>query len=97
MNWMIGNLGLHHIWFFYTLHSFVLKHILHVTILRIVYDLMSNVAIDMTRIPHKSLYFDLLSCNLKLYRNKVFLSFESIVFNIMICPVTICTIHSFSL
>ncbi len=33
----------------------------------------------------------MLNSNLKDYRNRVFLSFDSTNFNIMICPVTICT------
>jgi hypothetical protein len=88
MNWRIGNLGFHHKWFLYSLHSFVLKHILHVTIFKTIYDLVSNVTKYTTRIPHKSLYFDLLSGNLKNCKNMVFFSFDFIVFNIMICPMT---------
>jgi hypothetical protein len=49
---------------------------------------------NMTRIPHKSLYFNLLNNNLINCKNKVFLSFKSTCFNIMIYPMTICTIHS---
>jgi len=71
----IYNLGLYHNLFICNLHSFVLKHILHVTVLRTIYDLMSNVITNMTRIPHRSLYFDLLNGNFWNYRNIVFFSF----------------------
>jgi hypothetical protein len=66
----------------------------HVIVLRTVYDLMSSVTIDMTRIFYKFLYFDMLNGNLRNCRNKIFLSFDFTIFNIMICPMTICTIHS---
>jgi len=88
------DLGFYHNLFLCRLHYFILKHILHIIILKIIYDLMSNITANMTRIFHKPLYFNLLSCNLKNYRNMVFLPFDSIGFNIMICPMTICTIHS---
>ncbi len=39
------------------------------------------------------MYFNMLSSNLKNYKNKVFFSFDSIGFNIMICPMTICIVH----
>jgi hypothetical protein len=97
MNSRIGNLGLHHIWLLCSFHFFVLKHILHVTILRIVYNLMSSFNIDMTRIPHRSLYSYLLSGNLRNCRNKLFFSFDSTCFDIMICPMTICIVHSYFL
>jgi hypothetical protein len=84
MNWRISNLGLHDRWFLCSLHSFVVKHILHVTILMTIYDLVSNVTIDMTRIPHKSLYFHLLSGNVRNYKNRFFLSFDFTRFNIVI-------------
>jgi hypothetical protein len=44
----------------------------------------------MTRIPHRYLYFDMLSSNLRNYKNKDFLSLNSIGFNTMIYPMTIC-------
>jgi hypothetical protein len=55
---------------------------------------MSHVTTYMTRIPHKSLYFNLSNNNFINYRNKVFLSFDSTSFNIMICPMTICKVYS---
>jgi hypothetical protein len=94
MDWRIWNLGFYHNLFFYWLHSFVLKHILHITILMTIYDLMSSVTTIMIGIPHTPLYINLLSNNIKDCRNKIFLSFDSIGFNIMICLLTICTIHS---
>jgi hypothetical protein len=97
MDWRIWNLGLYHNLFFCSLCSFVFKHILHVIALRTIYDLMSSVTTNMIGIPHMSLYFDLLHSNLKDYKNKVFLSFDSIGLNIMIFPMTICTIHSYFL
>jgi hypothetical protein len=95
MNWRISNLGLHDKWFFCSLHSFILKHILHVIVLRTMYNLVSSVTAHMTRIPHK-LYFDLWSDNFKNCWNKVFFSFESTIFNIMICPMIVCIVHSCS-
>jgi hypothetical protein len=83
MNERFCNLELYHSLFLCSFHSFVLKHILHVIILKIVYDLMSNVNIYMTRVPHRSPYFDLLNGNLKNWMNKVFLSFDTIVFNML--------------
>jgi len=94
MDLRINNLKLHHIWFFCNLHSFVLKHILYVTILRIVYDLVSSVTTYMLRIPHRSLYFNLLNNNLRNCKNMVFFSFDSISFNIMICLIIIGIAHS---
>ncbi len=94
MDRRIDNFRFHYKWFLCSFHSFVLKHILHINILRIVYDFVSCVTIDMTRIPHRSLYFDLLNSNSINYRNKVFLSFHYIGFNIMICPMTIYIVHS---
>ncbi len=44
---------------------------------------MSNVNIDMTGVPHRSPYFDLLTGNLKNWKNKVFFSFDTIVFNML--------------
>jgi hypothetical protein len=60
MDWRIGNLKLHHKWSLCSLHSFVLKHILHITILRTIYDLVSHLTTYMTGILHKYLYFDML-------------------------------------
>jgi hypothetical protein len=80
--------------FFIILIPFVLKHILHVTILMTIYDLVSDVTINMTRILHKFLYFDLLSGNLRNYKNRFFLSFDFACFNIVICSMIVCTIHS---
>jgi hypothetical protein len=97
MDKKVSNLRLHHRWFLYSIHSFVFKQILHIIILKIIYDLMSCVTTfttDMTRIPHRFLYFDMLINNLRNCRSKVFLSFDFIGFNIMICPMTICIIHS---
>jgi hypothetical protein len=94
MDWTIWNLGIYHSLFLCWFHSFILKHILHIIVLRTIYDLMSSDTTNMKRIPHKPLYFNLLSSNLKDFRNMVFLSFDFISFNIMICLVTICTIHS---
>jgi hypothetical protein len=68
----------------------VLKHILHIIILKIIYDLMS-ITINMTRISHKPLYFNLLSYNFRNCKNRVFLPFDFTCFNIKICLVTICT------
>jgi hypothetical protein len=57
---------------------------------------MSNVTTNMIGIPNMPLYVNILSSsNLRDYKNKVFLSFDSINFNIMIGPMTICTIHSY--
>ncbi len=80
---------------FYWLHCFVFQHILHIIVLETIYDLMSSVTTNMTRIPNRLMYFNLLNSILKDYRNKVFLSFDSISFNIMIYPMTICTVHSY--
>jgi hypothetical protein len=97
--WIEGlvTLKLHHKLFFYNLHSFVLKHILHVIVLMTIYDLVSNVTTYVTRIPHMSLCFNVLSGNLKNYMNRVFLSFDYTIFNIMNCLVTICIVHSYYL
>jgi hypothetical protein len=75
MNWRIDKLGLYHTWFFCSFHSFVLKHIMHVIVCRTIYSLMSNLTIDMIGIPHRSLYFNLLSNNFINCRNILFLSF----------------------
>jgi len=58
--------------FFCWLHSFVHKHILHIIVLRTIYDLMSSVTTNMIGIFHKPLYFNLLNSNLKNYKNMVF-------------------------
>jgi hypothetical protein len=84
-------------YFFCKLHSFILKHIMHIIVLRIIYDLMSSITTNMIRISHMLLYFSLLSCNLRNYINIIFLPFDSISFNIMIFPMTICTMHSYCL
>ncbi len=94
MNRRIWNLGFYHKLFLCWLHSFVLKYILHIIVHRTIYDLMSSVNANIIGIPHKPLYFNLLNSNFRDYRKKVFLSFDSISFNIMICLMTICTIHS---
>jgi hypothetical protein len=57
-------------------------------------QISSYVPINMTRIPHKFLYFDLLSGNLRNYKNRFFLPFDFACFNIVLCSMTICTIHS---
>jgi hypothetical protein len=46
---------------------------------------MSSVTTNMTRIFHRPLHFNLLNSNLKDYKNKGFLSFNFVRFNIMIC------------
>jgi hypothetical protein len=56
MDWRIWNLRFHHNLFICWLHCFVLKHILHIIILKIIYDLMSSVTTNMTRIHHKPFY-----------------------------------------
>jgi hypothetical protein len=94
MNQRIWNLGFYHKLFLCWIHSFVLKHILHIIVLKTIYDLMSSVNTNMIGIPHKPLYFNLLSNNFRDCRKRVFLSFDSISFNIMICFTPICTIHS---
>jgi hypothetical protein len=86
---MICNLGLYHGLFLCTFYSFVPKHILHVIILRTIYDLMF---VDMTRIPDRLVYSDMLSGNFINYINITFFSFDSTCFNFVICVVTICTI-----
>ncbi len=78
-----------------SLQSFVLKHILHVIVFKTIYNFMSSFTIDMTGIPPRSLYYDLLSGNFKNSRNKLFFSFDFACFNIVICPMTICTLHSY--
>jgi hypothetical protein len=65
-----------------------------ITIFKTIYDLMSNVATNMSRIPNMPLHFNILNSNLKNCKNMIFLSFDSTSFNIMICHMTICTIHS---
>jgi hypothetical protein len=76
------------------LHSFILKHIMHIIVLRTIYDFMFSITPNMVRISHRPLYFNLLSCSLRNYRNKIFLPFYSTGFNIMICPMTIFIVHS---
>jgi hypothetical protein len=58
---------------------------------------MSNVTTYMTIIPHRFLYYDLLSSNLINCRNIVFFFFDFTSFNIIICLMTIYTIHSYFL
>ncbi len=63
MDWKIWNLGLYHSLFLCSLHSFVLKHILHIIVLKTIYDLMSNVTTNMTGIPHMSqIWQEYLTC-----------------------------------
>ncbi len=69
-------------------------HILHVILFKIIYDIVSSVTTNTKRIPHRFLYFKMLSSNLKSCRNMVFLSFDYINFNIIIFPMTIYTLHS---
>jgi hypothetical protein len=83
MNWKISNLGFHNKWFLCSLHSLIFKHILHASILMTIYDLVSNVTIDVTRISHVSLYFQLLRGNLRNRKNRFFLSFDFTCFNIV--------------
>jgi hypothetical protein len=78
MDWRIWNLGFYHNLFFYWPHSFVLKHILHITIYRTIYDLMSSVTTNMTGISHMPLYFNMLNSNFKDCKNMVLLSFDFI-------------------
>jgi hypothetical protein len=66
---------------------------MHIIVFRTIYDLTSNVTTNMTGIPNRPLYSNLLSSSLKDYKNIVFLSFDSTCFNIMICHVTICIVH----
>jgi hypothetical protein len=94
MNWRIDNLGLHHRWFFDNFQSFVFKNILHVIELRIVYNLMSSLIANMTRILHRSLYSDMLSDDFKNCRNRFFFSFNSTCFNIAICLTIVYALHS---
>jgi hypothetical protein len=56
MNRRIWNLGFYHNLFLCWLHSFVLKHILRIIVLRTIYDLMSNVSTNMIGIHQKPLY-----------------------------------------
>jgi hypothetical protein len=56
--------------------------------------LCRNVTTNVTRIPHKLLYFNLLSSSPRDYENRVLFSFDSTCFNIMICPMIICIVHS---
>jgi len=67
----IDNLGLQHKWFLCSLHSFVLKHILHVIELNTTCNPMSNLTLDMTRILHRFLYSNMLNSNLKNYKNRL--------------------------
>ncbi len=92
---LIGSLSYR--WFLCSFHFFVLKHILHVIVFRTIYNLMSSLTIDMARIPHRSLYSNLSSNNFKNCRNILFLSFDSRCFNIVICLVIVCTLHSYFL
>ncbi len=72
-------------------------NILHTIVVTTFYDLMFSVTTNMIRIPHMPLYFNLLNSNLKDYNNMVFLSFDYIGFNIMICPMTICIVFFYFL
>jgi len=79
------------------MHSFVLKHIFHVIEFRTIYNLMSSLTTDMTRIPYTSLYSDLLNGNLIIYNSRSIFSFNSVCFNIVIYPLTICIVHFYFL
>jgi hypothetical protein len=83
MNRRINNLGLHHKWFLCSFHSFVLKHILHVIELNTICNPMFDLIVDMTRISHRFLYFNLLSGNLRNYKNRLFFSFDSTCFKLL--------------
>ncbi len=67
---------------------------MHVIVLRKNYNFMSNFTIDMTRIPHRCLYYNLSTNNFKNCKNIFFVYFDSTSFNIVIFLMTACIIHS---